>query len=415
MGTLDTSIVTVALPSIGRELAFSSAQLPWVLISYTLVCGALLLLGGRAGDLFGRRRLLLAGPALLALASLAGGLAAAPWMLVTARVVQGVGAAAFLPASLALVTSLFEDGPQRHRAVGMYSAMGSLGFATGIVVGGVLTQLLGWRWVMFVVVLIVLPMLLVLPRVLPESRAAGAPGLDVPGTISITVALAVLLYALSAAATNGWPLTLGLLTFAAALLATFLMIERRALAPLVPLWTFHVRPVAVANAATVLHATSLATIYVLMLYLQRVLGYAPLAASLIYLPLPIAGAVTAPLTGWLLNRRGGVWMTLILGIAATAAGGLLLAVTLAGGGLVVVIASGVVTASGRVIAMVALTVIATSGLGEERTGLASGLLNTSTQLGSALGVAVVSAVSAARGSARSQVQELWLEICRPGC
>ena len=218
---LDTTIVTVALPSIGHELGFSAATLHWVLAGYALVFGGLLLLGGRLGDLFGHRRLFLAGAGLFGVASMAGGLAVAPWMLLAARILQGVGAAALMPAALALVTATFPDGPERDRALGIYSGVAALGAAAGVVLGGVLTQLLGWRSVLFAAVPIVL-----LTFLLPASVGAGRHNrgerrpLDLPGAVTVTAALAGLLYALTEAKAAGWtaPVTLGPLTAGVVLL-----------------------------------------------------------------------------------------------------------------------------------------------------------------------------------------------------
>ncbi len=402
VGTLSTSVVTVALPSIGCELDFSAGSLQWVLASYSLVSGGLLLLGGRAGDLFGRRRLLLVGLTLFALASMAGGLSASPWMLLAARTAQGMGAAAFVPASLSLVTGIFEEGSQRDRAVGIYSALGALGFATGIVLGGVLTQLLGWRSVMFAAVPIALSVLLLAPSAVPESRDPGDHRrLDLPGSMTVTLGLASLLYALSEGNDGGWTsrVTLGLLALGIVLLVGFVLIERRARAPLVPLSIFRIRPVAVANAAVTLHATSAASTYVLTLYLQDVLGRSPLESALTYLPVPIVGAAAAPVAGRLIHGLGGPRPTLILGLVATTSGWLLMVPMRADGGLALVIAGGVIASAGRVATFVATAIIATSALGEGRKGLASGMLNTSGQLGGAWGLGVVGAIISARTGA----------------
>jgi EmrB/QacA subfamily drug resistance transporter len=399
---LDTTIVTVALPSIGRDLGFSTATLHWALASYALVFGGLLLLGGRLGDLVGHRRLFLAGAALFALASAVGGLAVAPWMLLAARVVQGVGAAALMPAALALVTSTFPDGPERDRALGIYSGVAALGAATGVVLGGVLTQLLGWRSVLFAAVPIALTAFL-----LPASVGAG-PGhrgkrqpLDLPGAITVTAALAALLYALTEAKAAGWnaAVTLGPLTVGVALLGVFVAVEHRAQAPLVPLATFRVRPVTVANAALALESATTAYAFVLTLYFQQVLGLSPLATGLCFLPLAIAAAVAAPVAGRLIDTLGGPRVTLLQAMTVQLAGLLLMALSLAGRGLASVIAGTVVWATGKVVADVAGTITATSGLGQDRKGLAAGLLSTAQQLGAAGGLGVVAAVVAARTDA----------------
>jgi EmrB/QacA subfamily drug resistance transporter len=399
---LDTTIVTVALPSIGRDLGFSTATLHWVLASYALVFGGLLLLGGRLGDLFGRRRLFLAGAALFAAASTVGGLAVTPWMLLAARVLQGVGAAALMPAALALVTSVFQDGPERDRALGIYSGVAALGGAAGVVLGGVLTQLLGWRSVMFAAVPIALTAFLLPASVSTQRDTPGnRQALDLPGAVTVTAALAALLYALSQARAAGWTTaaTLGPLVVGVALLSAFVAVERRARIPLVPLATFGVRPVTVANAAILLESATTAYAFVLTLYFQQVLELSPLATGLCFLPLMIAAAVAAPLAGRLIDTLGGLRPTMLQAMVVQAAGLLVMALTLAGRGIASVIAGTVVWATGKVFADVAGTITATSGLGEDRKGLAAGLLSTSQQLGAACGLGVVAAVVAARTDA----------------
>jgi EmrB/QacA subfamily drug resistance transporter len=399
---LDTTIVTVALPSIGRDLGFSTATLHWVLASYALVFGGLLLLGGRLGDLFGRRRLFLAGAGLFAAASAAGGLAVAPWMLLAGRAVQGVGAAALMPAALALVTSVFREGPERDRALGIYSGVAALGAAAGVVLGGVLTQLLGWRSVLFAAVPIALTAFL-LPATVADRRdhRADRQALDLPGAVTVTGALAALLYALSQTRTAGWAAatTLGPLAVGVVLLAAFSTTERRTRVPLVPLATFRIRPVTVANAAVLLESATTAYAVVLTLYFQQVLELSPLATGLCFLPLAVAAAVAAPVAGRLLDTFGGPKPAMLAALAVQAAGLLAMAFALTGHGVTKVIAATVVWAVGKVIADVAGTITATSGLGEDRKGLAAGLLSTAQQLGAACGLGVVAAVVAARGDA----------------
>jgi EmrB/QacA subfamily drug resistance transporter len=399
---LDTTIVTVALPSIGRDLGFPPATLHWVLASYALVLGGLLLLGGRLSDLFGQRRMFLAGAVLFAAASIVGGLAVAPWMLLAARVVQGMGAAALMPAALALVTAVFQEGPDRDRALGTYSGVAALGAAAGVVSGGVLTQLLGWRSVLFAAVPIALTAFL-LPAsvgVGPGDRGKRQP-LDLPGAVTVTAALAALLYALTEAKAAGWTaaVTLAPLSVGVALLGVFVAVERRARAPLVPLATFRLRPVTVANAAIALESATTAYAFVLTLYFQQVLELSPLATGLSFLPLAIVAAVVAPVAGRLIDALGGRRATLLQALAVQTAGLLLMAVSLAGRGLASVIAGTVVWATGKVVADVAGTITATSGLGHGRAGLAAGLLSTAQQLGAAGGLGVVAAVVAARTDA----------------
>jgi len=323
-------------------------------------------------------------------------------MLLAARVAQGVGAAAFGPAALALVTSVFDEGPERERAVGIYSAMGALGFAAGLVVGGVVTQLLGWRLVMFAAVPIVLPVLLLTPVVVAERRNPRARrGLDLPGAATVTLGLAALLYALSGVAENEWasPTTLWFLALGAALLAGFVVIEHRAPEPLVPPPVFRVRPVTVVNAAMVLRSSGETSDYLLTLYLQQVLGRSPIEVGLIYVWSAIAGAVASLVGGRLVDRLGGARPTMLLGMVVQATGLLLMALMLAGGGLAVVIAGKVIQAIGKVVANVAMTIGAMSGLGQDQKGLAAGLLTTSGQLGAAWGLGAAAAVVAVRTGA----------------
>jgi MFS family permease len=375
-----------------------------VLASYALVFGGLLLLGGRLGDLIGHRRLLLAGAALFAAASMVGGLAVAPWMLLAARVVQGMGAAALMPAALALVTAVFQDGPERNRALGIYSGVAALGAAAGVVLGGVLTQLLGWRSVLVAAVPIALTAFLLPASVgaRPDSQGTRQP-LDLPGAVTLTAALAALLYALSQARAAGWTAatTLGPLTVGVALLGVFVAVERRAGVPLVPLATFRVRPVTVANAAILLESATTAYAFVLTLYFQQVLDLSPLATGLCFLPLTITAAVAAPLAGRLIDTLGGRRATMLQAMTVQATGLLLMALSLAGHGLASVIAATVLWATGKVIADVAGTITATSGLGQDRKGLAAGLLSTAQQLDAACGLGVVAAVVAARTDALS--------------
>src|SRR5215211_6453832 len=277
MAVVDDTIVSIALPSMRRELGFSGADAQWIFNGYALAFGGLLLLCGRAADLYGRRRLFLAGLVLFGVSSLAGGLAPAPWVLVLARVLQGVGAAAFVPASLSLLTSIFV-GEERNRAVGVYGGMAALGFVVGMVGGGVITDLLGWRWVLFVNVPVALAALLVTPVAVPESRGEGVPRvLDAPGAVTVTLGLAALIYAVSEAPEPGLASTLTFGAVGALFLICFVVAECRSSAPLVPLPVFTTRSVIFPNAAIFLQSMiGLSWLYVLPLYFQEVLGHGPL-------------------------------------------------------------------------------------------------------------------------------------------
>jgi MFS family permease len=255
VAVLDLTIVAIALPSVRRELGFSGGDVQWILTGYALSFGGLLLLMGRAGDLYGRRRLFVYGLALFAAASLLGGLAWAPWMLVAARLLQGVGGAALVPASLALVATTFEEGEERNRAMGVYGAMAGVGFVFGMVLGGVITEFLGWRWVLFVNVPVAIAVLSLAPAAIRESKDEVAPRtLDLAGAATATLGLTSLIYAVSEAPKNGWasPATLGTAGLGAVLLSLFVAAERRVSAPLVRLPIVRRRAVAVPNAAVVL-------------------------------------------------------------------------------------------------------------------------------------------------------------------
>jgi EmrB/QacA subfamily drug resistance transporter len=399
VAVLDVTIVTIALPSMRRELGFSGGAVQWVLTGYALSFGGMLLLMGRAGDLYGRRRLFVAGLSVFAAASLWGGLAWAPWVLVAARLLQGVGGAALVPASLALLTATFAGGEERNRAMGVYGAMAGVGFVLGMVLGGVITEFLGWRWVLFVNVPVALAVLSLVPGVIRESKDDGAPRtLDFAGAATATLGLAAMIYAVSEAPTNGWvsPATICTAGSGAVLLGVFVAVERRVAEPLVPLPIFGRRGVAVTNAAVVLKSmVGAAQLFVLTLYFQDALGYTPLQAGLLFVPMTVASVVASPLAGRLTSRLGEKW-TAAWGFAITAAGLILVASCLSSeGGLVAVLFGMVVAEAGFVIANVPLTIAATGNIGEEERGLASGILSTSTEFGNALGWAAVAAVIAA--------------------
>ncbi len=396
VAVLDVTIVTIALPSVRRELGFAGGEVQWVLTGYALSFGGLLLLMGRAGDLYGRRRLFVVGLATFAAASLWGGLAWALWVLVAARLLQGVGGAALVPASLALVTAIFAEGEERNRAMGVYGAMAGLGFVFGMVLGGVITEFLGWRWVFFVNVPVALAVLSLAPVVIPESKdEAAPPTLDFAGAATATFGLATMIYAVSEAPHNGWfsPTTICAAGLGVALLGVFVAVERRAKAPLVPLRIFGRRGVAVTNAAVILKSmVGAAQLYVFTLYFQDALGYTPLQAGLFFVPMTAASVVASPFAGRLTSRLGEKW-TAAWGFAISGVGLMLVASLVpSAGGLVALLFGMAVAEAGFVIANVPLTLAATGDVGEDERGLASGILSTSTEFGNALGWATVAAV-----------------------
>ena len=294
---LDASIVNVALPSIGRGLHFSDQNLPWVVNAYVIAFGGFLLLGGRAADLLGRRRVFMAGLIVVAVASLAAGFAATQGQLIAARAAQGLGAAIISPSALSIVTTLFSDGAERNKALGAWGAVAGSAGAAGVLLGGVLTSWLGWEWVLWVNVPVSLIALALTPGLIPESRLQStARGFDAAGAVSVTSGLSVLAYALLDASSAGWGSvkTISLLAVAAALLGAFVVIERRSESPLVPFRIFRLRTLTGANVVGLLLGASLFSMFFFIsLYMQQVLGYSPIHAGLSYLPLALTIVIAA--------------------------------------------------------------------------------------------------------------------------
>jgi EmrB/QacA subfamily drug resistance transporter len=403
VAVLDLTIVAIALPSVRRELGFGGGDVQWILTGYALSFGGLLLFMGRAGDLYGRRRLFVGGLGLFAAASFLGGLAWAPWVLVLARLLQGVGGAALVPASLALVSVTFAEGEERNRALGVYGVMAGVGFVFGMVLGGVITEFLGWRWVLFVNVPVAIAVLALAPVVIHESKDEAAPRtLDPVGAATVTLGLASLIYAVSEAPKNGWasPGTLVMGGLGAVLLGAFVAHERRASAPLVRLPIIGRRAVAVPNAAIVLKSmVGAAQLYVLTLYFQDALGRTPLEAGLLFIPMTLASVVASPVAGRLTSRLG-ARRTAALGFAVSGAGLVLVAWLMPHKGALMAVLIGMAVAeAGFVTASIPLTVAATDGVEQDERGLASGVLSTSTELGNAVGWAAVAAVIAAAPAA----------------
>jgi EmrB/QacA subfamily drug resistance transporter len=399
---LDASIVNIALPSIEKALRFSPAGLTWVVNAYVLTFGAMLLLGGRLADLLGRRRVFIAGLLLFSCASLAGGLAQSAAELIAARAVQGLGGALLAPAALSLVMTVFAEGAERNKAMGVWGAVAGSGGAAGVLLGGVLTSGLGWRWVLFVNVPVGVAAAALAPLVVAESRShAGGRKADLPGAVAVTGGLTALVYALVGASSAGWASarTLGLLAAAALLLAVFVLIERRAAAPLVPLRIFRLRPVRAANIVGVLAGAAMfGLFFTLTLYLQQVLGYSPLRAGLAQLPLGVAIIAAAGIAAPLVTRFG-VKPVMIAGNVTFAAG----MAWFTGIGVHSGFASGLLgpsllVAVGLGLSFVPLTIASTTGVSGTDAGLASGLINTSQQIGGAIGLAVLATVATTRTS-----------------
>ena len=409
---LDAAIVGVALPSIGSELDFAREDLSWVANAYTLMFGGFLLLGGRIADLVGRRRMFMAGLVLFTLASLLGGLAQSALWLVLARAAQGLGAALISPAALSLVMTLFTEGSERNKALGVWGAVAGSGGAAGVILGGVLTEWLGWEAVLYVNVPIGLVAAFLAPRLLPEGReAAGTRSFDVAGAVTVTAGLAMFVYALVDANDAGWgsAQTLGLIAAALALLAVFVAIELRTERPLAPLAIFRNRALRGANIVSLAMAAAFFPMFFfLTFYAQYVLGYEPIEAGFAQLPIALSIIVFAGVASQAVTRVG-YKASLVIGLSV-AAGGLLWFAQVSSGGsfMADILGPSIVTGFGLAFAFVAGTIAATSGVSGEQAGLASGLVNTSQQIGGALGLAVLIALATARTDAVAAAQAVAL-------
>jgi EmrB/QacA subfamily drug resistance transporter len=397
MVILDATIVNVALPSIQHGLGFSTSSLQWVVNSYTLVFGGFLLLGGRAADLFGRQRLFVAGVAIFTAASLMNGLASSSEMLIIGRALQGLGAALVSPAALAIVTTTFAEGRERAKALGVWSAIAAGGGAVGLVLGGLLTETLSWRWVFFINVPIGLAAIAFAFRYIANSLADDeAETADVAGAVSVTGGLLVLVYAIVKAQDYGWSSgrTIGLFAVAIALLGAFLVIEHRSKAPLIRLGIFRLRSLATANVAMLLVASAMyASFFFISLYVQEILGYGPLEAGLAFLPFT-AGIVIGAGAAQQLIRRIGVRSVATIGLTLATIGILIYTRTTLDGTYVSQILPAVIVMSiGMGLTFMPVTLLATTGIATEDAGLASGLFNTSQQVGGALGLAVLSTIA----------------------
>jgi len=403
MVILDATIVNVALPSIQRDLGLSEANLQWIVNAYTLVFGGFLLLGGRAGDLLGRKRLFLIGLVIFTGASLLDGLAQSEGMLIGSRALQGLGAALISPAALSIISTTFAEGKERARALGVWAAIAIGGSAVGLILGGVLTQSFSWPWIFFVNVPVGIVTFLLALRLIPESRDETAHGsYDVAGAVTVTGGLMTLVYAIVKAETAGWTsaTTIGLFALALILLVSFVVIELRAAAPLVRLSIFRVRSLLTANLVMFLAMSGMfAMFFFNTLYIQRVLGFGPLKAGLAFLPFTAGIMVSAGLASQFAPRVG-VRLVAAIGMLLSAGGMLLLTRLPVHGSYVADVLPALLLASlGMGAVFMPLTLIATTGLADADQGLASGLFNTSQQIGGALGLAVLSTIAASRTSA----------------
>ncbi len=398
MVILDITVVNVALPSIGEDLAFPAGDLQWVITAYVLFTGGFLMLGGRATDLFGRRRIFLLGLTIFTLASLASGLAPSPEALIASRAVQGIGAAMLTPGALSIVTTTYEGG-QRNAALAAWAAISSGGAAAGVVLGGILTTGLGWEWVFFINVPIGVATALGVLRIVPGTRpTATGRRLDFLGAVTAVAGLVLLVYGIEGANEHGWgsARTLLLLIASAALLTTFLLVERRVREPILPPSTWRNRSL-VSGVGLIGVATALlvAVFFLNTLYLQDILGWSALETGLAFLPLVVVIGVAASVANNLIPRIGSRNLS-ALGLLLVGAGGLLLLVAPDTASYGTDVLPGfVVLGFGVGLVFPSASIAAMSQIGEEMAGLASGLMTTGHELGAAFGVAAISAIAAA--------------------
>ncbi|MEZ0112068.1 EmrB/QacA subfamily drug resistance transporter [Catenulispora sp. EB89] len=408
MTAVDMLIVNVALPTIGTKLHFAESDLQWVVTAYAVAFGGFLLLGGRTADLLGRRRVFAAGLALFTAASLACALATGATFLIVMRGVQGLGAAAVLPAGLSIVMNMFPEGAERNKALGIWGAVGASGATFGVLAGGALTRYAGWQYIFYLNVVIGGAALLLVRRVVPESRAV--PGgaqpstrrrYDPLGAVTVTGALVLAVYAISQAPTVGWTAarTLALLASAAVLLAAFLVIEARAQAPLLPLRLFRLRSLAGSNAVGfLLGASFYGYIFIGTLYMQQVLHYSAMTTGLAWLTVGLTGVVLAG-PAQILVTRASVRVVMAVGMTVTGAGILWLTQAPVHGSFLANLAGPFFLTGTVTWVFIPVSIGALVGVTERDAGIASGLIDSSQQLGGAIGIAVASTVAAARSRA----------------
>jgi EmrB/QacA subfamily drug resistance transporter len=396
MVVLDIAIVNVALPSIQTDLGFSQENLQWVISAYALFFGGFLLLGGRAADLLGRRRLFLAGIVIFTLASLISGFAWNEASLIGARALQGLGAAIISPALLSILTTTFEEGRERNTALGAWGATGAFGAVGGVLAGGILTDLLAWEWIFFVNVPIGIAALLLTPILIDESRDATAETYDIPGAVLVTSGLVALVYAITQANEYGWTSleTVGFFAASAALLGAFLAWESRVKDPLMPFSIFRLRTLVGANIAGLILGTAMFGMFLMLtLYMQQVLGYSPLRTGVAYLAVAGTAIFWSALAAQLVTRVG-VKPVLVAGMAAMSAGLIYFTQVSVGGSYLGDLLPGfLLIAVGLGFSFVPISIAALAGVQPSEAGLASGLINTSQQIGGALGIAALSAIA----------------------
>ena len=397
MVILDATIVNVALPSIQHGLHFSASSLQWIVNAYTLIFGGFLLLGGRASDLLGRQRLFVAGIVVFTGASLLNAVATSSGMLIGGRALQGLGAALVSPAALSIITTTFEEGAERTKALGVWSAIAAGGGAVGLVLGGLLTETLSWRWVFFINLPIGIAAALLSLRLIPNSKAEDEPDTaDVAGAVTVTGGLLVLVYAIVKAPEYGWGSgrTIGLGLAALVLLAAFVVIELRSKAPLIRLGILRLRSLSASNVAMLLVASGLFSMfYFAGIYLQEIRHYGPLKAGLAFVPFT-AGIVIGAGASQALIKRIGIRNVVTIGLILGTFGMLyFIELSTTSGYLTHVFPSIAVMSIGMGMTFVPLTLLATTNIDAADAGLASGLFNTSQQVGGALGLAVLSTLA----------------------
>ena len=396
MVVLDIAIVNVALPSIQTDLGFSQENLQWVISAYALFFGGFLLLGGRAADLFGRRRLFLAGIVLFTVASLLAGFAWSEASLITARALQGLGAAVITPAALSILMTTFHEGKDRNTALGVWGAVGAFGAVAGVLLGGVLTDALSWEWIFFLNAPVGLTAFLVTPLLLGESRDERARSFDIPGAVLVTSGMVVLVFGITQANEYGWTsaATIGLFTGAAALLAGFVAWEARVSQPLMPFSIFRLRTLVGANIAGLILGTALFAMFLMLtLYMQQVLGYSAMKTGVGYLAVAGTAIIWSAVAAQLVTRIG-VKPVLVAGMSLLTAGLVYFTQVDVGGSYFGDLLPGFLLISiGMGFSFVPISIAALAGVRDEEAGLASGLINTSQQIGGALGIAALSAIA----------------------
>jgi EmrB/QacA subfamily drug resistance transporter len=401
MVVLDASIVNVALPTIKRDVGFSEQSLSWILNAYTLIFGGFLLLGGRAADRLGRRRLFMAGIALFAAASLVCGVSQSEGMLLVARGFQGLGGAMVSPAALSIILTTFAEGPERNRALSVWGAIAGAGGAVGLLLGGLLVQALSWRWVFFVNVPIGAAVLALAPRIIPESRSESVAksGYDAGGAVAITLGTMALVFTLIKADSWGWTSarTIAGFVVAAVLILAFLVIERRQEDPLVPLRIFSNRSLSAADATLLVMVAALfGMFFFLTLYFQQVLGYSALKTGVAYLPLSLSLIASSAVASGFVDRFTPKPI-LIAGLLISS-GGFVFLTSVSGHGDYAshVLPAMIILGVGMGMSFVPVTIAGTSGVAPQDSGLASGLLNTTQQVGGSLGLAILSSIATSR-------------------